>query len=1012
MKKLLLLVTLLTGLIGFAQPNISGISYGVPTHNSLFVSYITSTPCTANYEAQISSSASFSPFTTYFSFSQGSNQGSVPRTLTFSGLLPNTTYYVRFYGITPICQGQSITTPIHTFTTASSSAPGFADVSSSAVTFNAATINYNIIANNALTTTVVNYGLSAAALTSQVVGSSANNNDGIGTAVSKNLIGLTPNTTYFYQIVGTNASGTGSAPVQSFTTGILPVPLLTNVTTTASNLTNASLSYTLNTRNESTSTVINYGLSATALTSQLPAVVTPASTLANNLTASLTGLLPFTTYFYQIVSTNIHATVSSTVQSFTTNAAIIAKYSFTGLTNANLDESGNNLTLTSSTGTTSATGIDGLAQNSVVFDGASQRSSNSALFNPNSITIAAWINKTSQQPFSTIAGKRFNNTSAPFNTYFFSSGSNVSGKLTFSFTTSNYNDLTITSNATLDFNKWYHVAVTYDSKTGIAKLFIDGILDKMQDFEPNAAVVQNLKYNPVTSQDYFIGRINGLGNHGHVGRIDEMFVFGSPLSDADVLYIKNLNPAPIDLPVVSLVSSSSVTSNSVVINYSVNATNAATTTVIKYGTDPLALTSQVSGSNANGGTTTAFTTPIAGLLANTTYYFQLEVTNSVGTVYSNQFSFTTVAVLPIISNVAFVTASASSQTINYTLNASGFATTSLVKYGTSAANLNLQVVGSSASGTANTNGTAILPNLTQGTEYFFQVEATNANGTVNSAVLSFIKAGDAIAEYSFNNNYNNVLGNVPFVAGANNSFVADRAGIANNALRINFGSATASISNLPTGNAVRSVSVWVKAPLSTDLHVFKYGNLTTNAVYGLSLQSSNIVNFGFANDMSATGTFVANQWMHIVTTFDGTTARIYKNGTQIASSNRAGWNTANTIFTIGGSGDLNIDDLKIYNRVLNTDEITSLFNNNAILSSNDFNTKNLKASIYPNPTRSSFTIDIEKEIKSVEIYSIQGQRVMTANNKNINVANLSKGIYLVRVEDENNAIATQKLVIE
>lgn len=68
--------------------------------------------------------------------------------------------------------------------------------------------------------------------------------------------------------------------------------------------------------------------------------------------------------------------------------------------------------------------------------------------------------------------------------------------------------------------------------------------------------------------------------------------------------------------------------------------------------------------------------------------------------------------------------------------------------------------------------------------------------------------------------------------------------------------------------------------------------------------------------------------------------------------------------------------------------------------------------IYPNPASNTFTIEMEKEVKSVEIYSLQGQKVMSSNSKNINVSDLSKGIYMVRIEDENNAVATQKLIVK
>ena len=55
---------------------------------------------------------------------------------------------------------------------------------------------------------------------------------------------------------------------------------------------------------------------------------------------------------------------------------------------------------------------------------------------------------------------------------------------------------------------------------------------------------------------------------------------------------------------------------------------------------------------------------------------------------------------------------------------------------------------------------------------------------------------------------------------------------------------------------------------------------------------------------------------------------------------------------------------------------------------------------------------MENEAQSVEIYSLQGQKVLTSFDKNVTVSSLSKGIYLVRIEDSNNAISTQKLIVK
>ncbi|WP_445453242.1 T9SS type A sorting domain-containing protein [Flavobacterium sp. 25HG05S-40] len=71
-----------------------------------------------------------------------------------------------------------------------------------------------------------------------------------------------------------------------------------------------------------------------------------------------------------------------------------------------------------------------------------------------------------------------------------------------------------------------------------------------------------------------------------------------------------------------------------------------------------------------------------------------------------------------------------------------------------------------------------------------------------------------------------------------------------------------------------------------------------------------------------------------------------------------------------------------------------------------------KALLHPNPASDYFTIEMENELKSVEIYSLQGQKVMTSTSKSINVSGLSKGIYLVQMEDKNDAIATQKLIVK
>ncbi|WP_281337104.1 T9SS type A sorting domain-containing protein [Flavobacterium eburneipallidum] len=76
------------------------------------------------------------------------------------------------------------------------------------------------------------------------------------------------------------------------------------------------------------------------------------------------------------------------------------------------------------------------------------------------------------------------------------------------------------------------------------------------------------------------------------------------------------------------------------------------------------------------------------------------------------------------------------------------------------------------------------------------------------------------------------------------------------------------------------------------------------------------------------------------------------------------------------------------------------------------NKQRLNFSMYPNPASSSLNIDMAAELKSLEIYSLLGQKMLSSTQKQINISNLASGIYMVRVVDQNGAIATQKLVKE
>ena len=82
------------------------------------------------------------------------------------------------------------------------------------------------------------------------------------------------------------------------------------------------------------------------------------------------------------------------------------------------------------------------------------------------------------------------------------------------------------------------------------------------------------------------------------------------------------------------------------------------------------------------------------------------------------------------------------------------------------------------------------------------------------------------------------------------------------------------------------------------------------------------------------------------------------------------------------------------------------------LTSQNFSQNNLEVKLYPNPVNDVLNIETALELQSVEIYNIQGQKVLSSNQKEINVSDLASGMYMVRIQDTDNNIATKKIVIK
>jgi fibronectin type 3 domain-containing protein len=136
---------------------------------------------------------------------------------------------------------------------------------------------------------------------------------------------------------------------------------------------------------------------------------------------------------------------------------------------------------------------------------------------------------------------------------------------------------------------------------------------------------------------------------------------------------------------------------------------------------------------------------------------------------------------------------------------------------------------------------------------------------------------------------------------------------------------------MSTDRKSMSVAFWVYR--REDYASTNYFMMCTD--FGIFQTSTNYI--GLATWISSGSTNSAkypiskNLWTHIVATYDGTYIRLYVNGEPRATTTHAGTISSSytRYLTLGGftspSWNGNIDDLRIYNRVLATSEITGLY---------------------------------------------------------------------------------------
>jgi phosphodiesterase/alkaline phosphatase D-like protein len=627
-------------------------------------------------------------------------------TYTLTGLVPNTTYHFRLRGTnvagTSNGSDAAFSTPV---VIASATTNAATSIYSTGATFNG-TIN----ANNSSTTvtfeygTSVSYGSTVTATQSPVTGL-------VNTAVSYTITGLIPNTTYHFRVDATNAAGSSYGSDQSFNTPVV-MPTTSTATATGITSTGATLNGLANANNASTTVTFQYG-TTTTYGSTVTAAQSPVSGITNtNVNASVSGLLPNTTYHFRSVASN--------------SAGTVYGYDFSFLTPA-----------ISPTATTNAA-------TSVVFNGATL---NGAVNANNSTTTVSFEYGTTISYGSVIYATQnpangMSNTSVsaalsgllPNTTYHFrvdaTNSTGTANGSDMSFTTSAIQAVVITTNPTsIQANGATFNGIVYANNSSTAVTFEYGTTTGYgSSVTASQSPVNGMVNTPVSysitgliSNTTYHFRVVGTNSAGAANGSDAQFT------------------TTLILPTATSNAASAVTSSSATLNGVVNANNAATTIAFEYGmTSSYGTVVTATPATANGTSNTNASYSLSGLIPGATYHYRIIASNLSGTVYGSDQSFTTTAIVPAATTNAATVVQANHTVLNGTVNANNDITTITFEYGTTTAYGNtVNAVPASATGLNNTNVSFELWNLEPNTTYHFRVVATNSAGTTNGLDASF-----------------------------------------------------------------------------------------------------------------------------------------------------------------------------------------------------------------------------------------------------------------------------------
>jgi fibronectin type 3 domain-containing protein len=635
------------------------------------------------------------------------------------------------------------------------------------------------------------------------------------------------------------------------------------------------------------------------------------------------------TYYYKVIAEDGAGNLSqpsNEASATVLGGPPVASYGFdagSGATTADQSGHGNNGTI--SNATWAATGKFGKA---LSFNGTNASVSvpdSASLDLTTGMTLEAWVNPTVSSGFRTLVVKE-QPGNLVYGVYSSSDTNRPQSQVTVGGTARLLN-----GTATLPTGTWSHVAATYDGTT--QRLYVNGT--QVSTLAVSGSIATSNSPLKIGGNSIWSEWFNGL--------IDEVRVYDRPLSAAEITADMNTSITSPDGVPPSAPGTLSATGGlgSVSLSWGAATDNVG---VVKYNVHR-STTSGFTPSAANRIAQPTGTTYTDSGLAAGTYYYKVTAEDAAGNVGppSNEASATATSDTIPPTAPTNLTANASNGQVALAWGASSDAggiarynvhRSTTTGFTPTAANRIAQPTGTSYNDVGVPAGT-----------YYYKVTAEDPAGNVSqpsNEASATLQAPPPVAAYGFD-------------AGSGTT-AADQSGNGNNgtitnatwaatgkfgkALSFNGTNASVSVPDTASLDLTSGMTIegWVNPNSASGYRTMIVKEMPGDLVYGLYANSDtnrpeSQVRIGTPRLLAGTAAVPTGTWTHLAATYDGTTERLFVNGTQVSSLAVAGTITTSTSpLKIGGNSIWSewfnglIDEVRVYNRALSAAEIQADMN--------------------------------------------------------------------------------------